>query len=511
VTNLSIDEIKTDGGTQARAGLNRQTVMQYRQIIRESDARWPFADPLIVYHDGENHWLADGFHRLTACREQGKYTLEIGVAVDVRQGTRRRAVLHAVGANAVHGLQRTDDDKRRAVETLLRDEEWGSWSDREIARHARVSHPFVAKVRRELHQAGELGAITSERTYTTRHGTTAVMKTENIGGNGAVNQPEKTLYERLEQHVMFWTSSRSPEIAGYKSGFAALQAVADRAVGWKLPFTHIKSTAYENGLDCEDSDLMNVIMGTLEKHGYSASEDPPSADLPFQPGDYALISGNGFYLVPAKVIDYSPAQESALVEWVELGDTNVTRHWIAESQLIAADESVYLDRVAEREAKAAAQPEPDHQPEKLYLKVWHLESWVNEWLNDINGDDRQLEAMKSGLMDVTGLMMYIEEGLIKGGGPRRHYRKRDIMQAINNVLEQIRQVEREPGWDDDTADLVDIPHPFTTADRINNIIRMAEQIVAHSDDITVTRLMGTAVSHMYAAMKAADSKAKGQS
>lgn len=67
----------------------------------------------------------------------------------MRAGTRRDAILYAVGANATHGLPRSNADKRRAVETMLRDEEWVVWSDREIARRTQTSAPFVAKVREE--------------------------------------------------------------------------------------------------------------------------------------------------------------------------------------------------------------------------------------------------------------------------------------------------------------------------------------------------------------------------
>jgi predicted HTH domain antitoxin len=56
-------------------------------------------------------------------------------------------VLYSVGANAAHGLRRTNEDKRRAVETLINDEEWATWSDREIARACGVSGKFVAAVR----------------------------------------------------------------------------------------------------------------------------------------------------------------------------------------------------------------------------------------------------------------------------------------------------------------------------------------------------------------------------
>lgn len=39
----------------------------------------------------------------------------------------REAILFIVGANASHGLRRTNADKRRTVERLLADEEWRGW------------------------------------------------------------------------------------------------------------------------------------------------------------------------------------------------------------------------------------------------------------------------------------------------------------------------------------------------------------------------------------------------
>jgi len=64
------------------------------------------------------------------------------------------------------------------VEVLLRDDEWAKWSDREIARACGVGHPLVADIRRSL-----TGIYSSdERTYTTKHGTQAEMRTGNIGG-----------------------------------------------------------------------------------------------------------------------------------------------------------------------------------------------------------------------------------------------------------------------------------------------------------------------------------------
>lgn len=45
---------------------------------------------------------------------------------------------------------RTDEDKRKAVKTLLEDPEWSQWNDSEIARRAGVSAPLVKKIREEM-------------------------------------------------------------------------------------------------------------------------------------------------------------------------------------------------------------------------------------------------------------------------------------------------------------------------------------------------------------------------
>jgi hypothetical protein len=147
---LSIDQIKTDGGTQMRAGLHEATVLEYLEAM--APIGWSDFPPIIVYHDGRNYWLADGFHRIEAYRRAAAQLDQPAdrIPADVRAGTRRDAILYAAGANAQHGLRRTNADKRRAVEVLLRDDEWRQWSDREIGRRCDVSDVFVGKVRREM-------------------------------------------------------------------------------------------------------------------------------------------------------------------------------------------------------------------------------------------------------------------------------------------------------------------------------------------------------------------------
>jgi len=131
-----------DGGAQMRAEMRDETVHDYASDMLNGVV-FP---PVVVFHDGNDYWLGDGFHRVAAAR---KIDREM-VLAEVRQGTARDALLHGIGSNAAHGLRRTQADKRRAVERLLKDPEWARWSDRKIAEVAKVDHKTVGTIRREL-------------------------------------------------------------------------------------------------------------------------------------------------------------------------------------------------------------------------------------------------------------------------------------------------------------------------------------------------------------------------
>lgn len=131
--------VTADRRAQSRSAVNAEVVADYAEAM-QAGATFP---PVTVYHDGETYWLADGFHRIDAALQAGVAS----ILADVRKGGLRDAVLFSVGANGVHGLRRTNDDKRAAVMTLLNDPEWSLWSDREIARRCGVSAPLVASLR----------------------------------------------------------------------------------------------------------------------------------------------------------------------------------------------------------------------------------------------------------------------------------------------------------------------------------------------------------------------------
>jgi ParB-like chromosome segregation protein Spo0J len=168
--NLTLEHIETNGGTQTRAAVHAEVVESYAEEMK-GGADFP---PIVVFFDGKEYWLADGFHRLIAARGIGWKSIQ----ALVRQGTRREAVLYSAGANARHGLRRSNADKRRAVEILLRDEEWGKWSDREISRRCAVSADLVAEIRRFLTVDSDSERL---RLFQTKHGTSAKMDTAKIG------------------------------------------------------------------------------------------------------------------------------------------------------------------------------------------------------------------------------------------------------------------------------------------------------------------------------------------
>ena len=168
-STINIDDIRIDGGTQPRCQIDEALVAEYAEAYADG-AEFP---PVVVFLDGVDHWLADGFHRVHGAHRAGLDQ----VRVDLRTGTLRDAVLYSVGANAAHGQRRTNPDKRKAVLTLLEDEEWSGWSNVEIAKRCHVTHQTVAN-----HRAS-LSKFESEptRTYTDRHGNVNTMNVENIG------------------------------------------------------------------------------------------------------------------------------------------------------------------------------------------------------------------------------------------------------------------------------------------------------------------------------------------
>lgn len=167
---IDISKIRIDGGTQPRIELNQDVVAEYAALYRDG-VQMP---AVTVFYDGSAYWLADGFHRYFGARQAGLTE----ICEERVPGTQRQAVLYSLGANAKHGLRRSNADKRRAVETLLADPEWATWPQAKIADACGVSREYVNRVAADSHPVidHKIEPIT-----VTRSGTTYEQNTANIG------------------------------------------------------------------------------------------------------------------------------------------------------------------------------------------------------------------------------------------------------------------------------------------------------------------------------------------
>lgn len=140
--NLSLEKIIIDAGTQSREKIDETTVASYADRMKDGEA-FP---PVVVFHDGVDYFLADGFHRYFAAKRINSPCIEC----EVKDGTLSDARLYSYGANAKHGLPRTNADKRKAVISAVQDERCKDMAVREIARLCNVSHPLVLVIMEEL-------------------------------------------------------------------------------------------------------------------------------------------------------------------------------------------------------------------------------------------------------------------------------------------------------------------------------------------------------------------------
>lgn len=195
---LALSQIKTDAGTQARAGINQGTVDEYAKLLQDG-VEMP---AVVVVKDGDSYLLCDGFHRYFAHEQIGKQIID----VEVVDGNLASAIHFATAANAHHGLRMNGADKRRAIQMCLKlDKELNRpRSDRDIGRHIGVGHALVGEVRKEM------GMENGERIVKRKDGKTYTIKTGNIGktppppeedGDNPPPPPEDSLVDDLERPV----------------------------------------------------------------------------------------------------------------------------------------------------------------------------------------------------------------------------------------------------------------------------------------------------------------------
>jgi transposase len=161
IIDINIHQIRRDGGTQPRGLLDEDHINDLLVSLK-SGAK---LEEILVYYDGENYWLTDGYHRLAATIRYGKDKIR----ANIRQGTLEEAQWHSFSVNQHNVLKRSNADKQRAIIGALKHCYGYSKSNTDIARHCGVDEKTVRIWRSSLEESGEIQKSESREVF--RNGT----------------------------------------------------------------------------------------------------------------------------------------------------------------------------------------------------------------------------------------------------------------------------------------------------------------------------------------------------
>ena len=105
---IKIDEL--DLSLQTRAGTDAETIDNYAEAMADG-AAFP---AVTVFTDGKHHWLADGFHRVMAAKQNGRTV----IAAEVLEGTENDAVVFGGTANNKQGKRPTRADVQHFLQMV---------------------------------------------------------------------------------------------------------------------------------------------------------------------------------------------------------------------------------------------------------------------------------------------------------------------------------------------------------------------------------------------------------
>ena len=108
MTKIKIADL--DLSLQTRAGTDAETINNYAEAMADG-AQFP---DVTVFTDGETYWLADGFHRVMAAKQNGK----TAISADVRKGTADDAVVFGGTANNKQGKRPTRADVQHFMQMV---------------------------------------------------------------------------------------------------------------------------------------------------------------------------------------------------------------------------------------------------------------------------------------------------------------------------------------------------------------------------------------------------------
>lgn len=145
---VRLAEIVFDAGTQIRAAINESVVAEYAERMSEG-VQFP---AVVLFHDGNAYYMADGFHRAMAAQRNQFREID----ADVRAGTKTDALWYALGANRTNGQRLSETDKKHAIVLALR--AWPDRSQTQIAEQVGCAVPYVTRIRAQVFTSEDLPA-----------------------------------------------------------------------------------------------------------------------------------------------------------------------------------------------------------------------------------------------------------------------------------------------------------------------------------------------------------------
>lgn len=187
---LNISTIRIDGGTQPRQKINYDVVKDYAELMRDG-VKFP---PITVFYDGAEYWLADGFHRYHAIKQNATTTAE----AEIHTGSLEDALLYSCGANKGRGLSMSAEDNREIIRKMLLHPVWGQWAQSEIARHVGVSAMTVSRVKASMTDLPK-----QESKKFIRDGKEHTMNTGNVGKEkkAPTTKPDVTTHDERDEKI----------------------------------------------------------------------------------------------------------------------------------------------------------------------------------------------------------------------------------------------------------------------------------------------------------------------
>lgn len=180
---VSLRDIDIPASPTVRYEIHAEAVEDYAKLYKEKK---PMPKAVLCKVGTRHYLVADGMHRIRAMLKAG-VTERV---FDVFQGKYEDCLLYAAAANKVHGVRRSNFDKRTAIRTVLLT--FSKKSDGAIAEIVGVTDKTVADVRRELEKAG---TITAAEKRTGKDGKSRSVNPGNSEVEIQAVRPDKTPFE----------------------------------------------------------------------------------------------------------------------------------------------------------------------------------------------------------------------------------------------------------------------------------------------------------------------------